>query len=208
MTMITAESRRDWTLSFAAIIAMLLLLISQYGDRRAAEALAQQRLEQLTAEREAKEASWLERDRVNASLDSALAGSQAIRDSLDVLYASADSSAQSDVQTLAPVLAAIPELPDSVLEQINRTIRGLEVQIGLCERRLTLRDSDKLLYQQQLVISDSTEGDLRGLLDEYEVQLNDAIKNRRRPAGVLRWVERGLAGYAIVDLVRSLLGGQ
>ena len=172
-----------------------------------AEALAVARADSLEWARERHDSLELERDAARADLVAAVAERDRTRDSLVGAAAEADSRSRDALGRLAAILEDSAAVPDTVRVVVRAAIGGLGRQRDVCRARLRTCAATRLLLDRRIRADSASLAEKDGLLVEYQGQLHDALARRRRPAGVLRWAERGLVVYAIIRLGSDLLGG-
>lgn len=184
--------------------------VATYGRRTAAEALALARADSLAWAQERHDELEGERNDARAALALEVSRNDWTRDSLAGVAAEAESRSQVNLDALAAVLAdtaAVP-VPDAVRLVVRRAITGLQNEQDVCQLRLMTCEATRVLLGARIRVDSISLIEKDSLLVQYRFQLDDAIAHRRRPAGVLRWVERGLVVYAIVRLGTELLGGR
>ncbi len=194
-----------WVWALAAVLAAFS--VWSYGNGRAAEALALARADSLTWARERHDSLEVERDAARADLAVAVASRDRTRDSLVEAAAEADGRSRAALGRLAAILEDSSAVPDTVRVVVRAAIGGLERQRDVCRARLGNCEATRLLLAGRIRADSASLTEKDGLLIEYQGQLHDALARRRRPAGVLRWAERGLVVYAIIRLGSDLLGG-
>lgn len=183
--------------------------VKSYGNERAAEALALARADSIAWAQERHDSLEVERDSVRAVLALEVARNDRGRDSLLRIAVKADSSSQASLARLAGFLADASDVavPDTVRVVIREAIEGLDRERNVCQAQLRLCGATRLLLALRVRTDSASIIEKDSLLVQFGVQLEDAIRHRRRPAGLLRWLERGLVGYAIIrigaDLLRS-----
>ncbi len=180
-----------------------------YGDSRANEALAIARADSIGWAQDRHDSIEVVRDSVRAVVTLAVARNDRSRDSLARIAVQADSSSQVNLGRLAAILADTTDaaVPDTVRIIVRVAIAGLEDARDVCEARLRTCRATRLLLVTRIVVDSTSIAEKDSLLIEFQSQLEDAIKHRRRPAGILRWAERGLVAYAILWIGSELLGG-
>ncbi len=179
-----------------------------YGDARANEALAVARADSIGWAQERHDSIEVVRDSVRAVVALAVTRNDHARDSLAGVAVSADSSSQINLGRLAAILAdtADAAVPDTVRVIVREVVGALERERNVCQAQLRLCGATRLLLVVRLRTDSASIAEKDSLLDAFQSQLEDAIKHRRRPAGLLRWAERGLVVYAILRIGAELLG--
>lgn len=183
--------------------------VKSYGNERAAEALALARADSIVWAQERHDSIEVERDSVRAALALEVARNDHDRDSLARVAVVADSSSQVNLGRLAAILADTTNaaVPDTVRVVIREAVEGLERERDVCQAQLRLCGATRLLLVMRARTDSASIVEKDSLLVQFGVQLEDAIRHRRQPAGLLRWLERGLVGYAILrigaDILRS-----
>ncbi len=193
---------------WALLVLAAWAAIAQYGNARAAEALALARADSISWAQERHDSLEVERDSLRQKLQEAVVAHDVERDSLQVVAQEADSSSQANLGRLAAILAdttAGRGIPDTVRIVVVRAIESLEEERDVCGLRLRTCGATRLLLESRIRIDSTSLLEKDSLLFAFQFQLKDAIKHRRRPAGILRWVERGLAAYTIVRVGLDLL---
>jgi hypothetical protein len=180
-----------------------------YGDARASEALALARADSLAWAQERHDSLEVGRDSLRAELAQGVAAHDSTADSLRGVARRADSSSRINLGRLAAILAdtADAAVPDTVRVIVREVVAGLEEARNVCEARLRTCRATRLLLASRIRTDSASIAEKDLLLVEFGAQLEDAIEHRRRPAGVLRWLERGLVAYAILRIGSDLLGG-
>ena len=92
-------------------------------------------------------------------------------------------------------------MPDTVRVIVREAVEGLEQERNVCRTQLILCGATRLLLNRRVRADSASLAEKDRLLAEFQIQLGDALTHRRKPAGPLRWVERGLAITAIVMIV-------
>ncbi len=179
-----------------------------YGDSRANEALAIARADSIGWAQDRHDSIEVVRDSVRAVVALGVARNDSTADSLRGAAVQADSSSRVNLGLLAAILADTGNVsvPDTVRVIVREAVAGLEEARNVCEARLRTCRATRLLLVTRIVVDSSSIIEKDSLLAAFRFQLEDAIKHRRRPAGVLRWAERGLVAYAILRIGTGLLG--
>lgn len=195
-----------WTLVALAAIGW----VKCYGDARANEVLALARADSIAWAQERHDSLEVERDSVRAILAVAVARHDSTADSLRGVAVRADKRSRADLGRLAVILADTTDtaVPDTVRVVIRKAIAGLEEARSVCDARLRTCRATRLLLASRIRTDSASIAEKDSLLTEFGVQLEDAIKHRRRPAGILRWAERGLVLYGIIRIGSDLLGSK
>lgn len=180
-----------------------------YGDARANEVLALARADSIAWAQERHDSLEVERDSVRTVLALEVARNDRDSDSLRRVAVQADSSSRVNLGRLAAILAdtADAAVPDTVRVIVREVVGALERERNVCQAQLRLCGATRLLLVVRLRTDSASIVEKDSLLGEFQSQLEDAIKHRRRPAGLLRWAERGLVAYAILRIGADLLGG-
>jgi len=189
------------------VIGFGALAIWNYGNARAADALATARADSLATAAERHDALEVERDAARADLAAAVVEHDRDRDSLINVAGIADLRSRLNLAQLADVLHdSASVIPDTVRIIVTRAIKGLEAERNVCRSQLSTCEVTRLILDARISADSASLNEKDGLLVQYQVQLKDAIAHRRRPAGVLQWAGRVLEAYAIFDIIKNLLG--
>ena len=187
---------------WVALILAAVFSIWSYGNGRAAQALALARADSLNwavARHDSLEGS---RDSARTALASSILAFDRTRDSLATVAEVAGRRSRVNLARLEDVLNdSASVIPDTVRIVVMETIEGLETERNVCQAQLSTCEETRLRLESRIMLDSTSISEKDSLLGVYNVQLGDALKNRKRPGGPLRWLERGLAVFAIVTIV-------
>ena len=191
-----------WVLAVGLVVGW----VKSYGDARAAQALARQRLEQLQA-RDVREAELeAEREELRDSLQGIVSSLTIERDSLREVSERADRRSRVHLARLNELLADTGQaVTPELVTTIEETVASLEAETDAC--RAELANCDQLAEERRLQLFSTSESLVAkdSLLADYRLELERAIANQAKPAGLLRWGERALAVVGILK-VAELVG--
>lgn len=187
---------------WALVVLAAIGWVRSYGNGRAAEALALARADSIVWAQERHDSIEVVRDSVRQELEAAVQVHDGRADSLQVVARGAEDRSRANLGRLAAILDdTAAAIPDTVLIVVREAIEGLEEERDVCRARLGTCAATRLLLESRIRIDSTSLLEKDSLLFAFQFQLEDAIGHRRRPAGILRWVERGLAVYAILRLI-------
>ncbi len=188
--------------AWGALGLLGFLTVWSYGNSRAAEALALARADSLNwavARHDSLEGS---RDSARSALASSILAFDRTRDSLATVAEIAGRRSLVNLARLEDVLNdSMSVIPDTVRIVVMETIEGLETERNVCQAQLSTCEATRLRLESRIMLDSTSLSEKDSLLGVYNVQLGDALKSRKRPAGPFRWLERGLAVFAIVTIV-------
>lgn len=192
---------------WAVLVAIAGFSIWSYGNGRAATALAEARRDSLATAAKQHAELELSRDSARVALATAVVAWDVERESLDTRAVQAETASEANLGALAAALADTSSpVPDTIRVLVGAAIEGLEDERDVCRAQLVTCDETRILLETRIAIDSSSILEKDTLLVAYKDQLDDAIADRSKPAGVIRWTERALAAYGLVELVLRVVG--
>lgn len=199
-----------WVLAVGLVVGW----VKSYGDARAAQALALARFDSLQISDARVQELELARQELRDSLEEAVQAFNVERQALREVASRAERRSWANLARLEAVLADTASDPDTLAAIVRETVAGLEEERDVCKAELLNCDSVAEARRLQLFSVSESLVAKDSLLGAYRIQLQAAIRNQAKPAGLIRWAERGLAvvgilkvGEVLVDLVTNREGG-
>lgn len=187
---------------WGALGLLLAFGVWSYGNGRVSEALALARADSLLLAYARHESLEISRDSARLEVHRAVQAFDLARDSLVGVASTAESRSRANLGRLAAILEdSASRIPDTVRIVVREAIAGLEDQVRVCQVQLETCAQTRVRLEGRIAIDSSSIAEKDSLLRAYDLQLEDALRNRARPVGPLVWIVRGLAVLKIVEIV-------